>query len=54
MALNLQQKIKYLALKKNEIYLIKAWINVFAKTKTNKEKEIYEDVLGKEIVSRKQ
>ena len=26
-------------------------MNVFAETKTNEEKEIYEDILGKEIVS---
>ena len=29
-------------------------MNVFAETKTNEEKEIYEDILGKEILSRKQ
>ena len=29
-------------------------MNVFAETKTNEEKEIYEDILGKEIRSRKQ
>ena len=28
-------------------------MNVFAETKTNEEKEIYEDILGKKIVSRK-
>ena len=28
-------------------------INVFAQTKTNEEKEIYEDILGKEILSQK-
>ena len=37
----------------NEIYLIKAWMDVFAETKTNEEKEIYEDILGKEVLSRK-
>ena len=41
------------ALKKRN-NLIKAWMNVFAETKTNEEKEIYEDILGKEILSRKQ
>ena len=46
-------QIKYLAPKKNEIYLIKAWMSIFAEKKTNKEKEIYEDILGKEILSRK-
>ena len=28
-------------------------MNVFAETKTNEEKEVYEDILGKEILSRK-
>ena len=28
-------------------------MNVFAETKTNEEKEIYEDILGKEILSQK-
>ena len=28
-------------------------MNVFAETKTNEEKKIYEDILGKEILSRK-
>ena len=31
-------------LKENEIYLIKAWMNAFAETETNEEKEIYEDI----------
>ena len=38
---------------KNEIYLIKAWLNVFAEMKTNEEKELHEDILGKEVPSRK-
>ena len=29
-------------------------MNVLAETKTNEEKEIYEDTLGKKILSRKQ
>ena len=41
-------------IKKNEIYLIKTWMNVFVETKTNEENEIYEDILGGEILSRKQ
>ena len=28
--------------KESELYLIKAWMNVFAETKTNEEKENYE------------
>ena len=28
-------------------------MSIFAEKKTNKEKEIYEDILGKEILSRK-
>ena len=28
-------------------------MNVFAETKTNEEKEIYEDILGNEILSQK-
>ena len=39
---------------KNKIYLIKAWLNVFAEMKTNEEKELHEDILGKEVPSRKQ
>ena len=31
-------------LKNPEIYLIKVWMNVFPETKTNEEKEIYEDI----------
>ena len=38
---------------KNEIYLIKAWLNVFAEMKTNEEKELHEDILGKEVPSGK-
>ena len=41
-------------IKENEIYLIKTWMNVFVETKTNEENEIYEDILGGEILSRKQ
>ena len=33
---------------------MEAWMNVLAKRKTNEEKEIYEDILGKEILSQKQ
>ena len=36
------KKIKCLAPRKNKIRLIKAWMNVFAETKANEEKEIYE------------
>ena len=39
--------------KNPEKYLIKARMNVFAETKTNEGKEIYENILGKEILSRK-
>ena len=45
MAFNLQQKHKIsLVPKKTKIYLLKAWMNVFAETKTNEEKETYEDI----------
>ena len=37
----------------NEIYLINSWMNVFAEAKSNEEKEIYEDILSKEILTRK-
>ena len=39
--------------RKNEIYLINAWMNVFAETKTNKENKIYEVILGKKILLQK-
>ena len=37
--------------KNPEKYLIKARMNVFVETKTNEGKEIYENILGKEILS---
>ena len=40
-----------MAPEKNELYLTKAWMNVFAKTKTNEEKEVYENILGNKILS---
>ena len=40
-------------LKKKEIHLVKAWINLFAETKTNKGKEVYKFILGKKILSQK-
>ena len=40
MALNLQQKNQMFDAYKNEIYLIKTCMNVFAELKTNEEKEI--------------
>ena len=52
MAINLQQKNQIKSnvwhLKKTQIYLIQGWINVFAETETNEEKEICQDTLGKE------
>ena len=42
-----------MAPKKTEIYLIKSWMNVFAETKTKKQKEIYDVILDQEILSRK-
>ena len=33
---------------------MEAWMNVLAERKTNEVKEIYEDILGKEILSQKQ
>ena len=40
--------------KKSEVYLIKASVNIFVERKTNEEMEIDEDILSKEILSRKQ
>ena len=39
--------MKCLVPKKNEIHLIKTWMSVFPEMKTNEEKEIYEELLGK-------
>ena len=47
------RKIKCLVPRKIKIYLIKAGMNVFAETKLNLEKAIYENIFGKEILSRK-
>ena len=48
-----QQKNEMFGVYKNEIYLIKTWMIVFAEMKTNEEKKIYEKFLGKEVLSRK-
>ena len=45
MALNLQQKNEMFGAYKNEIYLMKTCMNVFAEMKANEEKEIYEKFL---------